>query len=238
MSPTIQGKDLYDRPWSPEGIPAGEIHLADFCKPSGEVVTNLTLTEMYWLDMDPTIGNLALLGGMAEAPHPLPARIWRDGETVVTNVGMVVYLMITNRNEGASPASWSPYALRGLDPGSSTKDFVPGDVRLNSWKSETFKVTGRLLNGLTSNQTTANMMPLRWFVFTPDSFDDGKAAIEILDPHSKQSVGYYTGWGEWWEEEIAAGKERLSPLVYSWLLDRRLQPISIEVLQKDSTYEK
>ena len=54
-----------------------ELYLADFIRPNGTVVTDLTLTEMYWLDMDPTIpwtgvdetkSALALSAGHRAAP--------------------------------------------------------------------------------------------------------------------------------------------------------------------------
>ena len=61
-----KGTDLYGNEWPNKG--ANDIFLADFIRPDNSVITNLNLTQMYWLDMDPTIGNLALKGYIADGP--------------------------------------------------------------------------------------------------------------------------------------------------------------------------
>ena len=217
-----RSRDLHGNMWA--DVESGEIRLADFCSLNGTVVTNMTLTQMYWLDMDPTVGNLALIGGMYDPAHQLPPKKAWDGRTTVTNVKMGAYLMITNRSTGAS---WAPYALRGKEPDSSSINFNP---LKDKWNSVTFKVTGLLLNGYTSTRNLENWMPLRWFVFREDSFDAGRAQIEIEDPYCELSIGYNTGWGDWW------ARNGWCPVVYFWSIDTRLQPVTIEVLKPENPY--
>ncbi len=224
-----KGTDLYGNPFA--DVESGEIRLAEFCTLNGTVVTNLTLTEMYWLDMDPTAGQLALIGGMAEAPTAHP---WTAGDgSEWENLRMGVYMMITNKSDTVVEREfrrgpndfgthWTPYALRGLEPGSNSLGY---DSKTKDWNSVTFKVTGRLINGYTKPGELRNWRPLRWFVFTEDSFTaEGLSRIEIKDPHSSES------WGGWTEEELE------SPVVYFWSIDTRLQPIEIEALKKENYY--
>lgn len=225
-----KGTDLYGNPFA--DVESGEIRLAEFCTLNGTVVTNLTLTEMYWLDMDPTAGQLALIGGMAEAPtiHP-----WTAGDgSEWQNPRMGVYMMITNKSETVAEREfrrgpndfgthWTPYALRGLEAGSNSLGY---DSKTMDWNSVTFKVTGRLLNGYTKPGELRNWRPLRWFVFTEDSFTpEGISRIEVKDPRSSES------YGGWTEEDLE------SPIGYFWSIDTRLQPIEIEALKKENYYE-
>ncbi|MBR4258653.1 MAG: hypothetical protein IKQ17_06460, partial [Kiritimatiellae bacterium] len=224
------GADLYGNPFADPT--SGEIQLAEFRSMNNTFVTNMTLTEMYWLDMDPTVGNLALLGGMAEAPS-----LRTVGGKKYLKMG--VYLMITNGNDTVeTPAHqrgandfvthWTPYALRGLAPGSSSLGYEQSVV---DWNSVTFKLTGLLLNGKTNPKNVDNWMPLRWFVFREDSFTpEGISRIEIEDPHSPDSIGYNTGWGAWWEEH------GFTDPVYFWSIDTRMQPIGIEPLKQENPY--
>ena len=224
------GTDLYGNRFT--DWDSGEIKLAEFRSMNNTFVTNMTLTEMYWLDMDPTAGNLALLGGMAEAPSSRTV----GGKKYLK---MGVYLMITNGNEtvetpehqrGANDfvTHWTPYALRGLAPGSNSLGY---EQAVDDWDSVTFKLTGLLLNGKTNPKSVDNWMPLRWFVFREDSFTpEGISRIEIEDPHSPDSIGYNTGWGAWWE------KNGFTDPVYFWSIDTRLQPIGIEPLKQENLY--
>ena len=225
-----KGTDLYGNPFA--DVESGEIRLAEFCTLNGTVVTNLTLTEMYWLDMDPTAGQLALIGGMAEAPSIHP---WTAGDgSEWQNPRMGVYMMITNKSETVAEREfrrgpndfgthWTPYALRGLEAGSNSLGY---DSKTMDWNSVTFKVTGRLLNGYTKPGELRNWRPLRWFVFTEDSFTpEGISRIEVKDPRSSES------YGGWTEEDLE------SPIGYFWSIDTRLQPIEIEALKKENYYE-
>ena len=219
---------------------ADEVRLAQYISMSGHIVTNLTLTEMYWLDMDPTVGNLALQAGLAEPPGPAIVPGYA-GSASVTNVKMGVFMMITNRTEDTgSPhygEAWSPYVLRGLEPGVTSWDYaLEGEW---SWTSVTFKVTGLLANGYTSESNQRNWLPLRWFVFHPDSFyqpGDAEGApftskIEVADPYGTESPGYSAGWYDWVREH------GYTPVFFSWSLDERLKPFNVEVLKKQNYYE-
>ena len=239
------GTDLYGNRFAK--VDEGEIRLAKFRALSGNVVTNLTLKEMYWLDMDPTIGNLSLIGGMKEAPTGVPREMTLDDgvtATTLTNRRMTVYMMISNENDVVeAPAYsrgihdytryWTPYALRGLEPGEESRGYVSSTGK---WNSVTFKIAGLLLNGHTSFDDVDSKVPLRHFVFNPASFDaDGLSRIEIYDPHSSLSLGYNAGWWRWWEEQSAKG-EPLSIIVFFWMIDTRQPPLGIEQLKETNYY--
>jgi len=239
------GTDLYGNRFAK--VDEGEIRLAKFRALSGNVVTNLTLKEMYWLDMDPTIGNLSLIGGMKEAPTGVPREMTLDDgvtATTLTNRRMTVYMMISNENDVVeAPAYsrgihdytryWTPYALRGLKPGEESRGYVSSTGK---WNSVTFKIAGLLLNGHTSFDDVDSKVPLRHFVFNPASFDaNGLSRIEIYDPHSSLSLGYNAGWWRWWEEQSAKG-EPLSIIVFFWMIDTRQPPLGIEQLKETNYY--
>ena len=239
------GTDLYGNPFAK--VDEGKIQLAKFRALSGNVVTNLTLKEMYWLDMDPTIGNLSLIGGMKEAPTGVPCEMTLDDgvtATTLTNRRMTVYMMISNENDVVeAPAYsrgihdytryWTPYALRGLKPGEESRGYVSSTGK---WNSVTFKIAGLLLNGHTSFDDVDSKVPLRHFVFNPASFDaNGLSRIEIYDPHSSLSLGYNAGWWRWWEEQSARG-EPLSIIVFFWMIDTRQPPLGIEQLKETNYY--
>jgi len=226
------GTDLYGNRWA--DIASGEIKLAEFWGLYGTVVTNLTLKEMYWLDMDPTVGNLVLIGGMKEAPAERYVT-WTSGDASLsmTNRRMGVYMMISNKTDDAtSPyygAHWSPYALRGLGLGENSLDY---DESVGGWTSVTFKITGMLMNGYTSFTNVNNKVPLRHFVFKEDSFDDGLSRIEVKDPYSPFSYGYQTSWKSWWD------KYGWCPVVYFWMIDTRQPLLGVEVLEAESYYDE
>ena len=213
-----KGTDLYGNSWAdPE---SGEIKLADLIGLNNQWYTNLSLRAMYWLDMDPTAGNLALKGGMSKAPVPLP----RTGESgqPVTDLDLGVFMQITNRATGEA---WTPYAIRGLEPGSSSLSYG------GNWTSATFKVVGFLNTGKTSWRVRENRVPLRWFVFKPNSFiqpgETGEftSDIEVIDPFTTESPAFSAGWAEW-AAEHGRGQD-----FYFWDLDDRLVPISVEELK-------
>ena len=220
-------KDAYGNDWA--NPDADEALLADYISYSTkQVITNLTLTQMYVLDMDPTVGNLAVIGGIgAPSPHQMNL----PGGAVVTNTRVGVYMMMTNRNEGAEKPAWTPYVMRDLVPGRTSWDYAENG---GGWTSMTFKVTGRIENGHTGANVYTDWLPLRWFVFAEDSFyppDAGAKAgwsyIEVDDPHSAASPAYWSGF-RWWPD---------CNVFYRWGIDMRLLPYTVEILHKESLYE-
>ena len=236
-----RGTDLYGNPFG--RIDSGEIKLANYRSWwTGQIVTNLTLREMYWLDMDPTIGNLSLIGGITVDPHGVEHVVSQtigDSTVVMTNRRVNVYMMISNENATVeAPAHprgindftthWTPYVLRGLEPGEHSQSYV---ASTGDWNSVTFKITGMLMNGYTSFDNVDNKVPLRHFTFNEDSFGaDGLSKIEVYDPYSSLSLGYNAGWKRWWD------KNGYCPVVFFWMIDTRLPPIGVEQLNKDSYY--
>ena len=213
-----------------------EIKPARFIGLSGTVTNEMSLKQMYWLDMPPTEGGWILRAGMGGGLQPpgsqgrLPVEpVYHNRPDVglVTNVRMTVFLQITNDESGVC---YAPNHLQGLEPGSTSYDSESGVVYTGSpnWTSVTFKVTGALQNSYADN----TWVPLRWFVFGPDSFgapgtpEEYTATIEIDDPFTKSSPAYTEGWRDY------PG----TPVFYSWSIDERRRPQSVEMLKKDSTY--
>ena len=239
----LTGTDLYGNPF--EDVESGEVKLAKFRSLNGTYIGDMTLTEMYWFDMDPTAGDLALVGGMAGAPEQhLVTK--GDGGTW-TNLRMKVYMMITNESDtvvarayprGANDfgTHWTPYALRGIEPQSNSLGYEPTEVDWNA-KSPTFKMTGLMMNGKTIASNPDYWMPLRWFVFREDSFSpEGISNVEVRDPHRPGSVGWNTGWGKTWAEEAAEGKP-LTGIGWFWSVDTRTVPVTIEALTQEKYYD-
>ncbi|MCR5413184.1 MAG: DUF2341 domain-containing protein [Kiritimatiellae bacterium] len=225
-------KDMYGNDWyDPD---AEEVQLAKFIALNNNIITNMTLTEMYWLDMDPTMGNLALKAGMIEAPQTAIVEGYM-GSGAVTNVRMGVFMAITNLVEDATHElygrNWSPYVIRGMEPGSSSWTYVPNSDA--EWTNATFKINGILANGKTSEANERNWIGQRWFVFTEDSFDDDHITrIEVLDPYSSDNyIGVEAGWYKWVQENGTA------PVFYRWAIDTKLKPFTVELLKKENYYE-
>ena len=227
----MKGVDLNGNAW--HDTASGDIKLAEFWTLNNTFQTNLTLREMYWLDMDPTVGDLALIGGLAIENPPEHHVTWTadSGATLsLTNRRVKAYMMITNTTDDASSERygehWTPYALRGLEPGSSSLGY---DQENGNWTSVTFKATGMLLNTYTSATNIDNRVPLRHFVFDRGSFaSDGWSKIEITDPYSPLSFGYQAGWKRWWDEH------GICPIFYYWSLDTRLPRLGVEVLKEEN----
>ena len=226
-----KGSDVYGNPWPNAG--SGEINLAEFHSLNGSYITNLTLTTMYWLDMDPTTNGLRLVGGMAEAPVEHLDTSGGAGN-VLTNLRMGVKLYMTNTQ---TAASWSPYVLRGLDPGSHSLNYATDPAWINkNWTSATFKVTGFLNNGYSSISNYTCWVPLRWFVFGKDSFDaDHVSRIEVKDPFSTSSPASPSGNSGWagWATENPDNKQAF----YFWSLDTRIMPVTVEFLKQTNYYD-
>lgn len=214
----------------------GNIYLADFMGINRQVVTNMTLTEMYWLDICPTISNQCLVAGMVKPPMPDTSKPkpGYEGEAWLTNVNMTVFMMISNRTEDTeSPyygKAWAPYVLRGLDPGVTSWDYAKEGVTWG-WTNVNFKITGILANGLTSEHKIENWVPLRYFVFKDGSFDENfQTRVEVPEPHSPRSLGYMSGWSEWFRMY----PDDDSPIFFSWAIDTRMIPVDVEILQPEN----
>lgn len=238
-----KGESLVFGPW--EKPNSDEIYLAEYQSLSGVKIAEMTLTQMYWLDIDPTASNFVFRGGMAKAPEPkmrsLPIGDESNDYIETTNYKMGVKLYITNKTENASSKyynkAWAPYVLRGRGKGETSLDY---SAATQPWSNVTFKVTGFLNNGLTELANKNNWIPLRWFVF--DGWDDenGKSRsfndefttyIEISDPFSKQSPGYNAGWYDWHLVNPNDG------LFFSWSIDTRLNMFPVEILKSENYYE-
>ena len=207
----------------PEGLelPAALDDLGEY-RDDGLDRGEMSLTDMYWLDMDPTWAGQVFRMGMIEAPSEKPAggRIpYTEDHGQVTNLVMQVFMKIYNPGDPTFEP-YAPYTLNGRKPGSSSA------VDSSDWDSETFKITGIVNNGKTSFiPPSAEWLPLRYFVFGPDSFRDFRATIEIMDPFSPPSPAYYQGW------DVLKGK----PAFFSFSIDTRVAPVTPEVLNWDST---
>ncbi len=187
---------------------------------------DLTLTEMYWLDINPFQAGWALKAGFAKCPFPIPVGEVDDDPIgdVLTNVSFSVYMCITNRSEKAAPRA--PYVLRSLDPGKTSWDYIAGEISV--WTSVTFKATGYLANGLPYN---IGSIPLRWFVFDEGSFypagheKEFQSMIEIIDPYSRYSPGWSENWGVW------RGK---APVWHGFNINTKLGPYGIGTLKPEN----
>ncbi|MBR2920634.1 MAG: DUF2341 domain-containing protein [Kiritimatiellae bacterium] len=213
-----------------------DIKLAEYQSLSGNIVTNLTLTQMYWLDIDPTAGDFVFRGGMVGPPQPITRSVSIDGVDYLAdapNFKMDVKLYITNKTENAESmyynTAWAPYVLRGRGKGENSMNYSYSSAR---WTNVTFKITGFLNNGFNKLGNKDNWIPQRWFVFTEDSFDeDFVTSVEIKDPFSKDTPGYSNGWYDW---HLAHPNDAL---FFSWSLDTRLEQFPVEPLKKENFYE-
>lgn len=228
--------------------PDGDIALATYRHHAtlpgvAKVEEPMTLTEMYWLDIDPTASNFVFEAGFT---MPILPGVVVDGyraNSSLTNLKTSVFMMITNETERTTSKYyhkvWSPYVLRSLDPQVTSWDYAADSSW--AWTSVTFQVRGLLANGLTSELNKDNWLPLRWFVFMPDSFyQPGNALgkdvfttdLEVLDPvSSKDSPGYGAGWADWVREHGP------TPVFFGWNINTTLMPFSVEILRPENYYE-
>ena len=178
----------------------GDIKLAEYWNSEkgpyiqdGEPRT-LSLKEMYWLDIPPVSQNPSAfensewvvkgwMSGRVEIPVA-QTNVF-TGECM-TNVRVSVTMMISNRLENVAHA---PCTLQGVEPGSTSSNYTG-----SAWNSVAFSITGVLLNKAGGGQTTGIRRPLNWFTFGPNSFTNFTRQIEVVDPFSKNSVGYSYGW--------------------------------------------
>ena len=136
-------------------------------------------------------------------------------------------MQITNSAAGGS--AWAPYILQGMELAGNSWAYMDA-AAMWKWTNETFKVTGRLLNGKTDPDNERNWIPLRRFLFTKNSFDSNFGSmIEIDDPYSTASPGWNAGWADWVREHGP------TTIGYKWDISDRSWPESPEELQPDST---
>jgi hypothetical protein len=177
--------------------------------PANQSPHYLTLTERYWLDIDPSEPGWVLRAGIIDAPSPFAAgqgavEELEPGYSNADDFKITVKMMITNELSNADTpnggVAYAPYVLRGLEPGSQS-GITPG-----TWTSVTFKVTGDIQNGKVNRE---RWVPLRRFTFGPGSFDENfRSVIEIRDPKSSLS-GSTPGWKNYPD----------SPVFYRWSID-------------------
>ncbi len=243
-----KGRNLYGVEW-----PEGPVRLAKFVpyRRGIDYATDMSLTDMYWLDMCPTLPHdQYLIAGFALPPtpveRPLPDRpeyAGYEGDASLTNRQMSIYMAISNgigrvTDAGVTNTMYSPYVIRGLTPGYTSWDYATNSLGFN-WTNASFKVNGILANGLTQESNKDNWVSLRWFVFDENSFygpNAGEQAftteIEIKDPFATDSPGYAAGWAEW------AKKHGWRPAVFNgWAIDERQLLMTIEVLRPRNYYE-
>ena len=220
-----RGMDAFGNAW-PEAE-EDTIYLADYMTLQGNVVTNLDLTTMYWLDMCPTFEGLALAGGPAASPTPVSISYvnQQTGATVThDNVRYSLCLYITNRNENAASqlqgkAAWAPYTLQGSD----------ADTFARLDDDATFKLMAKK-NLATSGWDLDSWVPLRYFTFAQDSFDENfQATIELMDP-AKNEAWYY------WDKNHPESAGDTGSMYFQWSIDARTAPYEVETLTPNSIY--
>ena len=223
------GVNLFEEPFEHPG----EIHLAEFRTPiTDHYVTNLDLTTMYWLDIDPTVSNTWLKGGIVNSRHGgIHPIVLDDPPPAVTNFRMGVHMEITNLQSGVA---YAPYVLRGLQPGQTSASYV------GNWTSVTFKITGDIQITDPAYAGRERWVPLRWFVFEPKpgatsrvgasaSFgDDFRSTVDVWDPKDESAAIYTQGWSAFPDANV----------FYRWALDGRNAPVTIETLRPESTYSE
>lgn len=207
-----------------------DLYLAEFRDLEGNFITQLNLTQMYWLDIPP-MTNMWLQGGLTYFKYPY-VRTALNGITLeepLNNYLMEIKAFVTNANPESSwtvmadgRKDWSPYVLRGVKPGYTSWDWVDeGGV----WSNVTFQVAGKKNNPLTLAAKDKYWVPLMRFVFDVNSFtDDHRSIIEIEDVTNENSPAY-------WEFKLLEGDfadetttpETANPF-FRWTLDDKMMP--------------
>ena len=207
-------------------------------------VEPLSLTEMYWLDIPPVPesdeernspdhgSNWWLRAGITYGPTE--HKIYRTRgtqEVCYTNHVVDMTMYITNTFTGVVHA---PQRLQGLENAQS-------DNWSGAWTSETFKVRAKL--NLSWLDKISDFLPFRFFIFNANSFAGPSGAtsanvpemgqigpysarIEILDPHSAESIGANYGWQDY---PNTSG-------FYLWSIDTEEYPFGVQTLKYDDTY--
>ena len=216
----MRGADAYGNAWhDPDATTLG---LADKADQNGLVQTNMTLTEMYWFDIDPTWNDhdIRLNAGWKETPAPMSGTYDMRGR---------MYMQITNTAAGGS--GWAPYVLQGCDFENNSWAYADPSADW-LWTNATFKIKGLLpVNGITlGNAEERNWVAQRWFVFTPTSFDENyTSSIEMVDPCSTESPGHNAGWYDW-----AQKYGRPSLMFFRWDVSDGSWPTAAEVLKVEN----
>ena len=207
-----------------------QIKLAEFWSLDGLFKKPLDLVDMYWLNINPVEGNWVFRGGMggwgkssSESSDIEEVPVLTAEGSVATNIRVTVTMMITNT---VTHEVHAPDRLQGLVPGSTSNDgegnvYDPGTCA--NWTSATFKVTGSLQYGSVTNK----WVPLRWFVFGPNSFDSNyRATIEVRDPFQRDSPAASEGWGA----------HKGCPVFWRWAINGALRPDTTEMLNSNSVF--
>ena len=219
-APAIQNWFAQRRAAGTLANPEGPISLGHYKGLLGsDIVYEMSLKMMYWLDLDPTEPGWWLrCGFVGETGETIRRkRVWNATTTEhLTNRLVTVRMYLSN---DVSQIVYAPYRLQGL--GNEQSDSFDGN-----WTNVTFKVKVMLNNGLPHN---AGFLPFRWFTFMPGSFDAAlESKIETLDPFARSSAGYSYGWYG----------NSCNSLLYRFSLDESLETgAPIEPLKADSTYD-
>ena len=189
-------------------------------------IRQLTLTEMYWLDITP-VQQCHLWAGMKDfvmgrCPEQVLYTNWVGGVgQILTNIRVTVFMMITNLEENTA---WAPYRLQTVD-GIQSDSYTGRD-----WPGVTFKIEGQL-----PTVEPNNWEPLRYFIFKDGSFkaptgadDDFCARVEVLDPFDSGSAAFTAGWSRYRFVD--------DPLL-RWNLNSVMFLGNVEFLEPDSTYK-
>ena len=194
----------------------------------------LTLTEMYWLDINPfgaerqwwLRGNFVQNHSGGTLTVTNRTHVNAAGDTVIrTNRLLTAKLYISN---AVDKVAYAPYRLQGLANEKS-------DEFYGSWTSVTFQVTAMLLTDMPRNK---GFLTFRPFIFDKDSFypagdeHEFEATIEILDPFSKLSPGYGYGWSDRPDLDKEGGS------LWRWEIGTtNTFPVQVERLNMKSTYD-
>jgi hypothetical protein len=186
---------------------------------ASDIVYEMPLKMMYWLDLDPTEPGWWLRHGfVGETGEKIyRKRVWNATATEhLTNRLVTVRMYLSN---DVSQIVYGPYRLQGL--GNEQSDSFDGN-----WTNVTFKLKMKLDNGLARN---AGFLPFRRFTPQAGSFDDRfESRIEVLDPFSPSSDGYSYGWHG----------SACNLISFRFELDESLETgAPIEPLKADSTYD-
>ena len=215
-----------DRPFANQG---GDVYHARFKGlNNADNEFEMSLEQMYWLDIDPTMSNWWLRAGISDyrGEQVVRRRKRLNGDYwYYTNLQVRTKMYLSNDVTGRV---YAPYRLQGL--ANEQSDTFTG----NSWTSETFMVELRLNNGLAHN---VGFMPFRWFTFDHGSFSNETAGvnaytslIEVMDPFTTESPGYSYGWYDFRDLGTSA-------LFLRWNLDERSEAQGVERLDADSSYD-
>lgn len=163
--------------------PGGNIELAQLIEYPNGTPQELSLSDMYCLDMDPTLDNQYLVAGI-KTLNPKP-----DNSTEID-----FYMAVSNDND---QTDFSPYTFRGATPGSNTQDASA----VGSWSDFVLMLKGIQMNKYydptDEDHSRSEWVTLKWFVIDGASFGpDHLTRIVIEDQRQPGTPGYYEGWGD------------------------------------------